>query len=408
MAVISLKWFGGMIPRAGERHLPPPHATEAENCNLYSGELRPLKKPALAHRFWQPLVVVDDPIVLPPIIVTLLYESAVAFSGFGSSALYINNSDTGVIDPLVYMINPIGHNGVYITLDGGETWAFNDFNPSGQTRYNQVMSFVGGWWWVNEYKIDNREHRLWFTQDPINGPWSHDIESFFALSYNHGNVVIPGQTYYSVDGNNNGDERLWKKTIGGGDVASVSNPGGGHSLWTHLRASGKVFCMWAIQGAQCISMHVWDDDATLTFRDTYTGIMMDGRTAVTNGATILSTGRVSYGGVTGNIVKIEHPNSGGMGADTFMDFGTPVEWPKPDYVNGQYIITAIDTNDLTKLRWGWGDTGESVGEITLPYPAYNDFYREVRYVGDGNYLLAYLATRSGVNNVLIVVKVNFQ
>ena len=54
MAVISLKWFGGMIPRAGEQPLPPPYATEAENCNLYSGELRPLNKPALAHVFWSP------------------------------------------------------------------------------------------------------------------------------------------------------------------------------------------------------------------------------------------------------------------------------------------------------------------------------------------------------------------
>jgi hypothetical protein len=64
MAVISLKWFGGMIPRAGEQHLPPPHATEAENCSLYSGELRPLKKPALAHRFWSP----TEADIFPPII----------------------------------------------------------------------------------------------------------------------------------------------------------------------------------------------------------------------------------------------------------------------------------------------------------------------------------------------------
>jgi len=54
MAFISLKWFAGMVPRRGNQHLNAPHATEAENCNLYSGELRPLHKPALAHRFCRP------------------------------------------------------------------------------------------------------------------------------------------------------------------------------------------------------------------------------------------------------------------------------------------------------------------------------------------------------------------
>lgn len=67
MARLSLKWFGGMIPRRGEQHLPAPHATEAENVNLYSGELRPLKKPARAHEFCRPedecwnTPLVDDP-----------------------------------------------------------------------------------------------------------------------------------------------------------------------------------------------------------------------------------------------------------------------------------------------------------------------------------------------------------
>lgn len=43
-----------MVPRLGNQHLKPPHATEAENCNLYSGELRPLNRPALAHKFCEP------------------------------------------------------------------------------------------------------------------------------------------------------------------------------------------------------------------------------------------------------------------------------------------------------------------------------------------------------------------
>ena len=68
---IALKWFGGMIPRRGRQHLPAPHATEAENCNLYSGELRPLRQPALAHQFCRPdqecwrTPIPDDPSVPP-------------------------------------------------------------------------------------------------------------------------------------------------------------------------------------------------------------------------------------------------------------------------------------------------------------------------------------------------------
>ena len=73
MSRISLKWFGGMVPRRGEQHLPRSlHATEAENCNLYSGELRPLKKPSLSHQFCRPdedcwrSPLPDDPSVPPP------------------------------------------------------------------------------------------------------------------------------------------------------------------------------------------------------------------------------------------------------------------------------------------------------------------------------------------------------
>ena len=94
MSKIFLKWFGGMRPRMGDQHLSRRRltetgifaqpvqntdnemlseipATEAENCNLYSGELRPLRQPALAHRFCKPTddcwrqPIPDDPSVPP-------------------------------------------------------------------------------------------------------------------------------------------------------------------------------------------------------------------------------------------------------------------------------------------------------------------------------------------------------
>lgn len=70
MSNITLKAFGGMVPRRGEQHLDTNHATDAENANLYSGELRPLNKPSLAHEFCkpdQPCFVSPKPIV-PPIV----------------------------------------------------------------------------------------------------------------------------------------------------------------------------------------------------------------------------------------------------------------------------------------------------------------------------------------------------
>ena len=62
-----------MVPRVGEQHLDTPYATEAENTNLYSGELRPLHKPTLAHVFCQPGDACfygpkdpEPPIIVPP------------------------------------------------------------------------------------------------------------------------------------------------------------------------------------------------------------------------------------------------------------------------------------------------------------------------------------------------------
>ncbi len=96
MSKIWLKEFGGMVPRIGEQHLSAqrriaetgyfpgrgqakdreimswPHATEAENCHLFSGELRPLKQPQLTHTFCRPdeecwrAPIPVDPSIPPP------------------------------------------------------------------------------------------------------------------------------------------------------------------------------------------------------------------------------------------------------------------------------------------------------------------------------------------------------
>ena len=55
MSNIIIRPFGGMIPRRGDKHLPPHAASDAENCLLLSGELRPLHLPSLLAEFYPPL-----------------------------------------------------------------------------------------------------------------------------------------------------------------------------------------------------------------------------------------------------------------------------------------------------------------------------------------------------------------
>jgi hypothetical protein len=54
MTSIVVDEFGGMAPRYGEQELPPQLSTNAENCLLLSGELRPLHAVSLLYRFYPP------------------------------------------------------------------------------------------------------------------------------------------------------------------------------------------------------------------------------------------------------------------------------------------------------------------------------------------------------------------
>ena len=54
MTSIVIYEFGGMIPRSGDEFLPPDKASDAANCILLSGELRPLHKPSLLNQFYPP------------------------------------------------------------------------------------------------------------------------------------------------------------------------------------------------------------------------------------------------------------------------------------------------------------------------------------------------------------------
>lgn len=80
MSNIAIKAFGGMVPRRGDSYLDTHAATDAENAYLYSGELRPLNKPSLAHEFCkpdQPCFVSPNPIV-PPIVRPPIPEDCIA------------------------------------------------------------------------------------------------------------------------------------------------------------------------------------------------------------------------------------------------------------------------------------------------------------------------------------------
>ena len=55
MTSIVIHEFGGMVPRSGDEFLPNEAASDAENCILLSGELRPLHAPTLLNNFYPPL-----------------------------------------------------------------------------------------------------------------------------------------------------------------------------------------------------------------------------------------------------------------------------------------------------------------------------------------------------------------
>jgi len=54
MTTIVIRPFGGMVPRRGIKHLPHHSASQAVDCILLSGELRPLHSPALLMDFYPP------------------------------------------------------------------------------------------------------------------------------------------------------------------------------------------------------------------------------------------------------------------------------------------------------------------------------------------------------------------
>ena len=71
MTAIKIRPFGGMIPRRGDKHLPDSAASDAENCLLLSGELRPLHAPSLINDFFPPathqeIVDANGPEINPP------------------------------------------------------------------------------------------------------------------------------------------------------------------------------------------------------------------------------------------------------------------------------------------------------------------------------------------------------
>lgn len=139
MSSIFLKFFGGMIPRLGEQHLnvedrlgktgffatsgnqpasgvvmSNPQATEAENCNLYSGELRPLTKPALSHQFCRPgepcwfvPIVPEQPPVIPPeppgcIPVVITQQPGVPLAPIGTPATFTVGVNPDATTPVFY------------------------------------------------------------------------------------------------------------------------------------------------------------------------------------------------------------------------------------------------------------------------------------------------------------------
>ena len=404
-------------------------ATEAENCNLYSGELRPLHKPALAYHFCRPgdpcwhVPIPDDPSVPPeppveppncvpvaiyyaPLVIDppiVIYDTGPPMFGYGQDRYIAVGSTTNDL-----LINPDGHGELQYSDDGGATWIPINWSQNSSLRICQDMIKIEGQWYVQGYRADNRADRTWRGNLGVpDGVWVFTNNQ--DLSYNHGTYYQDKDTYWRWDGNNNGPGVLRKyadQTTGTPVTftSAVLPIGGQHNGWNHRRVGNDLFIATVYQTGHNGYM-VWDiSDDVPVFVGAYDDSTNQNYNMESSGSTIICTATAAEGGTLNNSAIIQSLARDGTVSDTFMDFETPVDLVACHYENGSFIITAAVVSDNTKLRYGFGTSGSYAHEIDLPYPmSTSDRLREVRYLGNGVYAIGYLAVKGGQDNTLIVM-----
>jgi hypothetical protein len=139
-----------------------------------------------------------------------------------------------------------------------------------------------------------------------------------------------------------------------------------------------------------------------------TTTLYDGSTSASDGAAVYSTGNITYGAITGAVVKIQHLTSAGLGTEQTITFPEDVEWAQVHFEGNQWIVTAIDVTTRTKLYYHYGLTGTASASnfITLTYPMETSPIRDLRHVRGDLYLLAYLGTVGGTTKTYILTEIS--
>jgi hypothetical protein len=336
-----------------------------------------------------------------------IYVAAQSYAGWGQDELL----SEGDMSTGSWMLNHKGDRWMEYTDDFGQTWT--EIRPDSNTgRVNMRMTrYSDGVWLVSSYKTDQHDYRLWTTSEPVQDLTGWNWIHLNALSYNRTHTY-EDKTIYTVDGNNNSDDNLQKTTnwypdhtqyvLETGNTATGTGP---TNIWNSYVQNSFIMTAGSPQGAVSQSYTIWDK-ATLNFVALHSNVLFNGRSASQagiNGA-IKSTGNIVEGGVSGSTVTVHTWGQFGVTTET-ATYAENVDYPCMHYENNQWFITCkplvtADTMFITK-----GSSGSTYVEIPLPYPMSDYNTRSMRYIGNSEYLIAYLADVAAMTNVTTLIKV---
>jgi hypothetical protein len=327
------------------------------------------------------------------------------YSGYGQDELL---SD-GDMSTGSWMLNHKGNTFIEYTDDFGATWKEIRMDANSGRIFQRMIRYSDGVWLINHYRISGRNHRFWTMEEPIpdSGGWK-----FIAgnnSSYTHGHAY-EGKTLYSLHGNNNSNDNMQKYTnwypdddayvLETGNTASGT---GSTSGWDTHVTSTHIYAGYGGQGQLADSYSIWDK-STLNYVKKFVDVLYNARTSAHDGSgTIKSAGDTSNGACVGSTVKVQTWGFNGVTEET-ATYTEDINGAKVHYTNNKWFLTCYPLSDLKVLFVKNGTSGSDFSRITLPYTITSGTRFSVRYVSNGEYLIAYLGNVGGTANTTVLIK----
>lgn len=328
---------------------------------------------------------------------------------------------------------------VYYTPDNGATFEPVVWNgTSGGRDFHGATQYAPDRWLLMGYRTDQRDHRFWTrdytTAGDMGSGWTYLGGN--ALSYNHGYAIGADGAVYSCDGNNNSESILMKMTgYELGDAEPLTIIRGEYSLdrtsttshWhTYLIGTAIVYLFsnqggkvggygWTAPGTLSNpGAPSWDGSAYDWRTNNYEGVLFDGITSASNGSSIYSTGRLSdeivdigQTAIVGPRVKIQK-----IAIDSVLPLPyTEIVFPEDvddafvHWENGRYIVTARALSNAQKIYFHFGVSGTANPSFYLTIPYIENYpYRDLRYVGGGEYVMANVCQVGSTSLVVVAIK----